>query len=90
MRACLTTVTLLVVLVERVGTPKTTVATWLGAGVLSPPLVKFILVALPIVLSFEARLTGGAPVNVLLVGGCRGGSNRCGRLGITNMRRVGR
>jgi hypothetical protein len=60
-------VALLVVLVERIGSPKAAVAAGLGAGVLPPTLVKFVLVALPIVLAFEARLARCAPVNVLLV-----------------------
>lgn len=69
MGARLAAVALLVVLVERIGTPEATVAARLGARVLAPALVKLILVALPVVLALEARLARGAPVNVSLAGG---------------------
>lgn len=52
----LAAVALLVVLIERVGAPETAVAAWLGAGILSPTLVKLILVTLPVILSLKAGL----------------------------------
>lgn len=52
----LAAVALLVVLVERVGAPETAVAAWFGAGILSPTLMKLILVTLPVILSLEAGL----------------------------------
>lgn len=55
--ASLAAVALLVVLVERVGTPEAAVATRLGARILAPTLVKLILVALPVILALKARLT---------------------------------
>lgn len=71
----LAAVALLVVLVERVGTPEASVATRLGAGVLAPALVELVLVALPVVLALEARLTRGTPVNVGLSGGADWSTN---------------
>ena len=63
----LATVALFVMLVERIRTPKTSVAAWLGTRVLAPPLMEFIFVSLPIILSLEASFTRGTPVDILLV-----------------------
>lgn len=56
-RACSTAVALLVMLVERVRTPEAPIAARLWTRILPPAFMEFILVALPIVLALEARLT---------------------------------
>lgn len=63
-RASLASVALLVMLVERVGSPEAAVTSRFGTRILAPALVKLILVALPVVLALEAGLTRGAPINV--------------------------
>lgn len=53
-RTCRATVTLLVMLIERVGAPKAAIAARLRAGVFPPALVKLVLMSLPIILALEA------------------------------------
>lgn len=48
-------VALLMMLVERVGTPEATVAARFRTWVLSPSLMELVFVSLPIVLALEAR-----------------------------------
>lgn len=67
MRARFTSVTLLVVLVERVGAPEAAVAAWLWARILAPALMEFIFMSLPVIFALEAGLARGTPVHVLLV-----------------------
>lgn len=87
------TMTLLVMLIKGVGPPETSVAAGLRARVLPPSLVELVLVALPVVLALEARLAGGAPVDILLINvaagadrssvhdGCTGGRGHLRRHG---------
>ena len=65
MGACGAVVGRLVMLIESVRTPKYPVTA--GAGVPAIPLVKFFLMALPVILACKGGLTRGAPVS-----GCRG------------------
>lgn len=57
--ACLTTMSGFVVLIERVGTPKTLVAA--VTGVFARAVVEFLLVSLPIELALEGLIAGSAP-----------------------------
>lgn len=75
-RASLASVALLVMLVERVGSPEAAVTSRLGTRILAPALVKLILVALPVVLALEAGLTRGAPINVGLTSCADRGTHR--------------
>lgn len=77
--ARLAAMALLVMLVERVGTPETTVTPRLGTRVLAPALMKLVLVTLPVILALEARLTRGAPVNVGLSSSTDRGTQRAQR-----------
>jgi hypothetical protein len=72
----LAAMTLLVMLIERVGSPKTAVTSRLGTRVLAPALVKLVLVALPVVLALKARFTGGAPIDVCLASCTYRGTHR--------------
>jgi hypothetical protein len=72
----LAAMTLLMMLVERVGSPKTAVTSRFGTRVLAPALVKLILVALPVVLALEARFTGRAPIDVRLASCTYRGTHR--------------
>lgn len=73
--ASLAAVALFMMLVEGIGAPETPIASRFRAGVLSPTLMKFILVALPVIFSFETGLARGAPVYVLPIGIRRAGGN---------------
>jgi hypothetical protein len=64
--ASLAPMTLLMMLVKRVGTPKAAIAAWFRAGIFSPTLVELVLVSLPVIFSLETCLTRRAPVNILL------------------------
>jgi hypothetical protein len=75
MGASFTTMALLVMLIERVGSPKAAVASRLGARVLAPALMKLILVSLPVVLALEACLTRCAPINVGLASSANRGTH---------------
>jgi hypothetical protein len=76
MGASFTTMALLVMLIERVGSPKAAVASRLGTRVLAPALVKLVLMALPVVLALEACFTGGAPIDVGLTSCTNRGTHR--------------
>ena len=73
--ASFATMALLVMLVERVRSPKAAVTSWLRARVLAPALVKLILVSLPVVLALEACLTRCAPINVGLASSANRGTH---------------
>lgn len=78
-RTSLAAVALLMVLVERIGTPEATVTSRLRAGILPPALVELIFMSFPVVLSLEARFARGTPIDVGLASGTIGTTEGTGR-----------
>jgi hypothetical protein len=66
-RARLATMALLVMLVERVGTPEAAIAPRLRARIFPPAFMELVFMALPIVFALEARLTRRAPIDILFI-----------------------